>query len=149
MWVQSLGWEDSPRGGHGHPLPYSCLENPTDRGASGLWSIRSQRVQHNWNNSMHTCTHTRILVRKKRKKVKSFSRVWLFANPWTVPYQASLSMGFSRQGSWSGLLVPSPGDLPDPGNEPRFPALQADALPSEPPGRPQDIGYGTSINWTL
>ena len=81
MWVQSLGWEDSPRGGHGHPLPYSCLENPSDRGASGLWSIRSQRVQHNWNNSMHTCTHTRILVRKKRKKVKSFSRVQLFAKP--------------------------------------------------------------------
>ena len=45
-------------------------------------------------------------------------------------------MGFSRQEYWSGLPFPSPRDLPDPGIEPRFPALQADALPSEPPGKP-------------
>ena len=44
-------------------------------------------------------------------------------------------MGFSRQEYWSGLPFPSPGDLPDPGIEPRSPALQADALPSEPPGK--------------
>ena len=43
-------------------------------------------------------------------------------------------MGFSRQEYWSGLPFPSPGDLPDPGIEPRSPALQADALTSEPPG---------------
>ena len=55
--------------------------------------------------------------------------------PWTVAYQAPLSMGFSRQEYWSGLPFPSPGDLPDSGIEPRSPALQADALPSEPPGR--------------
>ena len=65
-------------------------------------------------------------------KVKSLSRVRLFAIPWTVVYQASLSMGFSRQEYWSGLPFPSPGDLPDPGIEPRSPALQADALTSEP-----------------
>ena len=64
-------------------------------------------------------------------KVKSLSCVQLFAIPWTVVYQASLSMGFSRQEYWSGLLFPSPGDLPDPGIEPRSPALQEDALPSE------------------
>ena len=46
------------------------------------------------------------------------------------------SMGFSRQEYWSGLPFPSPGDLPDPGIEPRSPALQADALTSEPPGKP-------------
>ena len=45
------------------------------------------------------------------------------ATPWTVAYQAPLSMGFSRQEYWSGLLFPSPGDLPDPGIEPRSPAL--------------------------
>ena len=56
--------------------------------------------------------------------------------PWTVAYQASPSMGFSRQGYWSGLPFPSPADLPYPGIEPRSPALQADALPSEPPGKP-------------
>ena len=53
------------------------------------------------------------------------------AAPWTVACQASLSMGFSRQQYWSGLLFPSPGDLPDPGVEPRSPALQADSLPIE------------------
>ena len=67
--------------------------------------------------------------------VKSLSRVRLFATPWTVAYQAPLSMGFSRQEYWSGLPFPSPGDLPDPGIEPRSPALEADALASEPPGK--------------
>ena len=67
-------------------------------------------------------------------KVKSLSRVRLFATPWTVAYQAPQSMGFSRQEYWSGLPFPSPGDLLDPGIEPRSPPLQADALTSEPPG---------------
>ena len=66
-------------------------------------------------------------------KVKLLSRVRLFATPWTVAYQAPPSMGFSRQECWSGLPFPFPGDLPDPGIEPRSPALWADALPSEPP----------------
>ena len=65
-------------------------------------------------------------------KVKSLSRVQLFATLWTVAHQATLSMGFSRQEYWSGLPFPSPGDLPDPGIKPRSPALQADALTSEP-----------------
>ena len=71
-------------------------------------------------------------------KVKSFSRVRLFATPWTVTHQAPPPMGFSRQEYWSGLPFPSPGDLPDPGIEPRSPALQADALTSEPPGKPKN-----------
>ena len=70
-------------------------------------------------------------------KVKSFSRVRLFATPWTVAHQAPPSMGFSRQEYWSGLLFPSLGDLPDPEIEPRSPALQADTLTSEPPGKPK------------
>ena len=69
-------------------------------------------------------------------EVKLLSRVRLFATPWTVAYQAPLSMGFSRQEYWSGLPFPSPGDLPDPRTEPRSPALLADALTSEPPGKP-------------
>ena len=60
----------------------------------------------------------------------------LFVTPWTVAHQAPLSMGFSRQEYWSGLPFPSPGDLPDPGIEPRSPTLQADALTSDPPGKP-------------
>ena len=67
-------------------------------------------------------------------QVKSLSRVWLFATLWTVAHLAPLSTGFSRQEYWSGLPFPSPGGLLDPGIEPRSPALQADALTSEPPG---------------
>ena len=63
-------------------------------------------------------------------KVKSLSSVWFFATTWTVAYQAPPCMGFSRQECWSGLPFPSPGDLPNPGIEPRFPALQADTLSS-------------------
>ena len=72
---------------------------------------------------------------ESKVKVKSLSRVRLFATPWTVAYQDSPSMGFSRQEYWSGLLFPSPGDIPDPGIEPGSPALWADALLSEPPGK--------------
>jgi len=69
-------------------------------------------------------------------EVKSLSHVKLFATPWTVAYQAPLSMEFSRQEYWSGLPFPSPGYLPNPEIEPESPALQADVLPSEPPGKP-------------
>ena len=56
-------------------------------------------------------------------------------NLWTVACQAPLSIGFSRQGYWSGLPFPSPGDLPDPGIKPGFPALQADYLLTELQGK--------------
>ena len=56
--------------------------------------------------------------------MKFLSRVRFFATPWTVAYQAPLSMGFSRQEYWSGLPFPSPGDLPNPGIEPRSPACK-------------------------
>ena len=69
-------------------------------------------------------------------KAKSLSRVRLFVTPWTVAYQASQSMEFSRQEYWSGLPFPSPGDLPNPGIEPGSPTLQANALPFELPGKP-------------
>ena len=69
--------------------------------------------------------------------MKSLGRVGFFATPWTVAYQASLSMGFSRQEYWSGLPFPSLGDRPNPGIEPGSPALEADALTSEPPGKPK------------
>ena len=64
-----------------------------------------------------------------------FTRVRLLATPWTAARQAPPSLGFSRQEHWSGLPFPSPGDLPDLGTEPRSPALQADSLTSEPPGK--------------
>ena len=59
------------------------------------------------------------------------------ASSWTVAHQAPLPLGFSRQEYWSELPFPSPGDLPDPGINPGSLALQANSLPSEPPGKPQ------------
>ena len=71
--------------------------------------------------------------------VQSLSCVWLSAVLWTVAGQALLSMEFPRQEYWSGLLFPSPGDLPDPGIKPASlasPALQADSLPRQRLGSP-------------
>ena len=68
--------------------------------------------------------------------MKLLSRFRLFATPWIAANQAPPSMGFSRQEYWSGLPFPFPGDLPNPGIKPGSPALQTDALPSEPPGKP-------------
>jgi len=62
------------------------------------------------------------------------------ATPWTVPCQAPLSMGFSRQEYWSGFPFPSPGDFPNPGIEPKSPALQVDSLPMSHQGSMQ---YGS------
>ena len=81
----------------------------------------------------------------KESEIELLSHVWLFATPWTVARQALLSMGFSKQEYWIGLPFPSPGDLPDrgiephPGIEPGSPALQADSLSSEPPGKSREI----------
>ena len=65
--------------------------------------------------------------------------VQLFETPWTVAWQAPLSMEFSSQEYQSGLPFPSPGNLPDPQIELRLPALQADSLPPEPPGSQSPI----------
>ena len=119
LWVQLSLWPS--------PTPMcTCSQSPLllKLDESQLW----KRLL-----SIQILFRCRIYQAYVKVKMKLLSRVRLFATPWTVAYQASLSMGFSRQGYWSGLLFPSPGDLPDPGIEPRFPALQADALPSEPP----------------
>ena len=69
------------------------------------------------------------------------SHVWLLETLWTIACQAPQSMGFSRQEYWSGLPFPSPGDLTDPGIKPRSHALQADALTSEPSGKPSVVTH--------
>ena len=79
--------------------------------------------------------------------VKSFSHIWLFVTPWTVACQTPLSMRFSRQEYWGGLPFPTLGDLPDPGMEPRSPALQADSLLTEPPGSPTELHTSTHSSW--
>ena len=77
----------------------------------------------------------------------SLSHVWLLVTPETVAHQASLPMEFSRQEYWSGLSFPSLRDLPHPGMQPRNPALQADSLPSEPPGKPHLLGNTRLKKW--
>ena len=85
-------------------------------------------------------------------KWKLLSHVWLFATPWTIQ-----SIKFSRPEYWPGYPFPLPGDLPNPGIEPRSPLLQADSLPAEPPWKTKNtgvVGYPSSRgsswprNWT-
>ena len=92
-----------------------------------------------------------LMVRLKMKichcllfkvKVKSLSHVRPFATPRTVAHQAPPSMGFSRQEYWSGLPFPSSGDLPDPGNEPRSPALPLLTMP-------KPLTVWITINWKI
>ena len=77
-----------------------------------------------------------VILEPQKNKI-CHCQVQLFVNPWTVAYQAPLSMGFFRQEYWSGLPFPSPGDLPDPGMEPGSTALQSDSTLSEPSGKPR------------
>ena len=65
-----------------------------------------------------------------------FSRVQLFATPWTVVHQAFLSMGFSRQEYWRGLPFPPPGDLPDPASPAMSLVLLGGFFATEPLGEP-------------
>ena len=116
---------------------------------TSLYMVKPRQSGHN-ENEQNLVTYAKngkssqILV---WSEVKSFSRVQLFATPWTVAHQAPPSMEFSRQEYWSGLPFPSPGDLPNPGIEPGSPALQADTLPSELPGKPQ-TNQTTNQMWT-
>ena len=152
--VQSLGWEDPLEKEMAIHFRTIAWKIPWTEEPGRLQPMGWQRVGHDWATSLHfhsllisilimyTCnTLSRAWTKKSSPaldhvKVKLLSRVHLFATPWTVAYQAPLSMGFSRQEYWSGLPFPSPGDLPNPGIKPRAPALQRDALPSEPPGKP-------------
>ena len=106
--------------------------------ATGMWDLSSLTRDQ---------THTPCIGRQsltghlcvafgKCAESVSCSVVSNSAIPWTVAHQGPLSMGFSRQEYWSGLLFPSLGDLPDQGIELRSPAFQADSLPSELPGKP-------------
>ena len=97
--------------------------------------IRTQSISQSMDTRLRTSKYS-FYCKTPKGKVKSLSHVRLFATLWTVAHQAPLSTVFSRQEYWSGLPFPSPGDLPNPGIEPRSPSLQADALTSEPLGKP-------------
>ena len=66
-------------------------------------------------------------------------------SPWTVPCQASLSVGFPRQEYWTGLPFPSPEDLPDPGIKPTSPALAGRFIATEPPKKPFECSMPLKI----
>ena len=76
----------------------------------------------------------RVYKRKVRVRMLVAQSCLTFVTPWTVAYQAPLSMGFPRQ-YWSGLPFPSPGDRPNPGTEPRPPALTGGVFTTESPGK--------------
>ena len=95
------------------------------------------------------CAYEIHMACERKWKVKSLSCVRLFATPWTVAHQAPPSMGFSKQEYWSGLPFPSPGDRPNLGIQPRSPTLLADALTSEPPGKPDTYGIKVNISTSL
>ena len=79
-----------------------------------------------------------------RKEKRSHSVKSDSATPWTAAYQAPPSMGFSRQGYWSGLPFPSPGESSQSRERTGSPTFQADALPSEPSGRKKEETNGYS-----
>ena len=109
------------------------------------YNLQNQELerQHDYTNMYLLKTMSWADMQKSKRPRENKSEKWkwscsvlrLFVTPWNVAYQAPLSMGFSRQEYWSGLPFPSSGDLPNPGIELWYPALQADALPSEPPGK--------------
>ena len=109
-----------------------CLDSTTvsvDMNLSKFWKIVEDRRA--FQATVHTCM------------LSCISHIQLFVTPWTTAGQAPLSMGFSRQEYWSGLPFPPPGDLPNPGIEPRSPTLQEDSLPAEPQGKPKNTGVGS------
>ena len=133
--------------GNGNPLWCSCLENPRDGGAwwAAVYGVAQSRTRlKRLSSSSSSCI---ILCTSKagscfcflvQCKCQLLSHVRLFVTPWMIQ-----SMEFSRPEYWSGQPFPSPGDLPNPGIEPRSPALQVDSLLAEPPGKPKNTGVGS------
>ena len=128
-----------------------------------IWMTRGSHMQkwgegHSWHHESRqpvvplmiwrkVCVYVSNTREKSAHVLSHFSRVQLFATSWTVALQAPLSMEFSRQEYWSGLPCPSPGDPSNPGIEPGSPALQADSLPFEPPGKPQPDRQAEVKSW--
>ena len=124
-----------------NPLQCSCLENPRDGGAwwATIYGVsqsrtRLKRLSSSSSSSSNLQSKQYVLL----LLLSHFSRIQLFATLWTMACSPPLSMGFSRQENWSGLPCP-PGYFPDPGIEPRSPALQADSLPLSHQGSPNSM----------
>ena len=90
----------------------------------------------------------RVVRDLRRQSLCMLSHVWLFVTPWTTAHQAPLSMWFSRQGYWSGLPFPTPGNLPSPGIEPASPVLAGGFFTTVLLWKPQKIVYSV-FKWNL
>ena len=139
-WALESITTNKASGGDG--IPVELFQILKDDAVKVLYSICQQiwKIQHwpqDWKRSVFIPIPKKGNAKECSSEAKSLSHVRLFATPWTVAYQAPPSVGFFRQEYWSGLPFPSPGDLPNPGIEPRSPALQADALLYEPSGKPR------------
>ena len=118
----------------------SSWKNCENTSFASLWSKTPKRNGKEFQRL--TLKHwNRENSKESESKRQSLSCVQLFVTPWTGACQDPLSMGFSRQEYWSGLPLSPPGCLPNPGMEPRSPALQADSLLSEPPGKPSSLFF--------
>ena len=138
-------WQNSPVTSHlpqsENPNFQNCLPGPIQ---SVPHSFLSNFISYNSSPS-----HSLLTYWPCSEKVKSLSHVRFSVTPWTVAHQTPQPMGFSRQEYWSRLPFPSPGDLSDPGIEPKSPTLQADALPSEPAGKPWSSNTPSRISQGL
>ena len=137
----------------------STLCDPMDYGLPGcsvLWILQARILEQvsmlsyrvsSWPRDQTHISYVSCIVLHSLPSILTSWKVlvtqscWTLANQCTVALQAPLSREFCRQGYWSGLPFPSPGDLPNSGFKPWSPALQADSLLSKPPGKPHLISY--------
>ena len=124
--------------------PSNCYSQaewlPHRKSRSNSMGLLRETKWGNWGycawKTMENIANTHLLLTFVSLVLSCFPHVQLFVTPQTAACQAPLSMGFSRQEYWSGLLCPPPGDLPNPGLNPRLLHWQVDSLPLAPPGRP-------------
>ena len=120
------------------------LSNGDNQPKGKQWKqFSSKKRIFKYNISKADCVFMSLRLIERNGKWKLLSHVQLFGTPWTIACQAPLSVEFSRPEYWSGYLVPSPKDLPNPRIKPRSLTLQADSLLSGPPWKPKNTGVGS------
>ena len=140
-WVRKIPWRRERQ-----PTPDFCLENPMDRGTWQAIGMKLQTVRHNWvTKHTHTQTLPKTVSAHLSKcdivlsKVKVAQSCPILRDPMDYSPPGSSVHGIFQARILEWVAIPSPGDLPNPGIEPRSPALQADSLLFRPPGKPNTI----------